>query len=89
MTVYRWTRIVPRFFTVRSSSFSTTSLLRATEPEKPFFSPDALDEFKRSSTFEKLSRSPDALLAIQKFAGIIKKQGAFQLGLVRTRLNRL
>jgi len=83
---------IPRFLTARPStfqSFSTTSLLRAAESEKPFFNADALDEFKRSPTFEKLSRSPNALLAIQKFAKVIEKQGALQLGLVRAKLNHV
>ncbi|KAF8803888.1 hypothetical protein BYT27DRAFT_6722976 [Phlegmacium glaucopus] len=77
----KWARTaattIPRFLTVRPStiqSFSTTPRLQAAESEKPFFNADVLDELKRSPTFDKLSRSPDALLAIQKFAKVIEKQ---------------
>lgn len=80
---------ISHFLTVRQStfkSFSTTSLLRAAESEKPFFNVSTLDDFKRSPAFEKISRSPDAVLAIQKLVKVMEKQGALQLGLVRAYL---
>ena len=70
---------IPRFWAVRPftlRSFSTTFLLRAAESDKPVLNADALDKLKRSPTFQKLSRNPDALLAIQKFAKVIEEQGA-------------
>ena len=78
-------RTVPRFLTTRSPNFfSTTSLSRAAESNKPkpLFTVDSLvvKEFLRSSTFEKLSKSRDALKALQKFAKEIEKHGALQLG---------
>ena len=85
----KWARtaaINARLLTFRPSTFqpfSTSSLLRAAESDKPFFNADAVDKFKRSAIFDKLSKSPDALLAIQKFVKMLEKQGALQLGLVR------
>ena len=79
----KWARTVITIPLARSSSFqpfSTTSLLRAAESKKPLI--NALEEFKHSSTFEKLSKSPDALVAIQKLVKVLEKQGAFQVGLM-------
>lgn len=69
--------------TTRSSnfqSFSTKSCLRAAASKKPLFNVDALEEIQRSPAFEKLSKSPDAILAIQKITKVMEKQGMFQLG---------
>lgn len=72
----KWARTaatIPRLLTVRPptfQTFSTTSLLRASESKKPLFD----DEFKHP-IIEKISKNPDALLAIQNFGKVLEKQG--------------
>ncbi|KDR83335.1 hypothetical protein GALMADRAFT_219171 [Galerina marginata CBS 339.88] len=53
---------------------STTTPLCASEPRSPFDN-DSLSALTNSETFKKLSNSPEAILAIQKLAQFMHKQG--------------
>lgn len=56
---------------------SSTSPRRAVEGPK--IDHESLTAFKNTTTYQKLSKRPEALLAIQKFGEVMQKHGSFYL----------
>ncbi|KAF8164960.1 hypothetical protein B0H34DRAFT_648702 [Crassisporium funariophilum] len=59
----------------RRTLYTTPPARASEESDKPVIDSEAVAAFKRTATFQKMSRSPEALEAVRKFAEMMQKQG--------------
>ncbi|KAF8974776.1 hypothetical protein BDZ97DRAFT_1647253 [Flammula alnicola] len=64
-----------RTLPVHSVRFLSSTTPRRAVEKPPSLDKPSLDALKATSTYQKLSKNPDAILAIKNFAEIMEKQG--------------